>query len=225
MLRAVLRRLTYANVIATLALFLALGGGAVWAANKANTKIGTGKLKPNAVTAGKIKANAVTSAKIRENAVTAVKLREGAVSFGKLAVGTNVVATAISSPTSASGLSAAGVSFPTAISFAPATGNVYLLSVEATSSNLGRSGTEPCRVEVVPLVNGNEWGTGSALVLSARAPTPEAPSGVVPAAGMTGPIGLTANGATQTIGAKVIGGPRCSSTSSVTVAVAVTQQK
>ena len=29
MLRAVLRRLTYANVIATLALFLALGGGAV----------------------------------------------------------------------------------------------------------------------------------------------------------------------------------------------------
>jgi hypothetical protein len=225
MLRAVLRRLTYANVIATLALFLALGGGAVWAAGKASTKVGTGKLKPNAVTAGKIKANAVTSAKIRENAVTAVKLREGSVSFGKLAAGTNVVATAISSPTSVSGLSATGVSFPSAISFAPATGNVDLLSVEATSSNLGRSGTERCRVEVIPLVNGNEWGTEEGLVLSAFAPTPEAPSGVVPAAGMTSPIGLTANGATQTIGAKVIGSPRCSSTSSVTVAVAVTQQK
>ena len=42
---------------------------------------------------------------------------------------------------------------------------------------------------------------------------------------MTSPIGLTANGATQTIGAKVIGSPRCSSSASVTVAVAVTQQK
>jgi hypothetical protein len=225
MLRAVLRRLTYANVIATLALFLALGGGAVWAAGKANSKIGTGKLKPNAVTAGKIKANAVTSAKIRENAVTAVKLRDGAVSFGKLAAGTNVVATAISSPTSVSGLSAVGVSFPTPISFAPAAGAVYLLSVEATGSSLGRSGTEPCRVDVVPLVNGNEWGTGGGLVLSAFAPTAEAPSGLVPAAGMTSPIGLTANGATQTIGAKVIGSPRCAATSSVTVAIAVTQQK
>jgi hypothetical protein len=225
MLRAVLRRLTYANVIATLALFLALGGGAVWAANKASTKIGTGKLKPNAVTAGKIKANAVTSAKIREAAVTNAKLREGAVNFGKLAAGTNVVATAISSPTSASGASAASVSFPTAVTFAPVAGSVYLLSVEATSTNLGRSGIEPCRVDVVPLVNGNEWGTGGGLVLSAFAPTPEAPSGVVPAAGMTGPIGLTANGATQTIGARVIGSPRCSSPSSVTVAVAITQQK
>jgi hypothetical protein len=225
MLRAVLRRLTYANVIATLALFLALGGGAVWAANTASTKIGTGKLKPNAVTAGKIKANAVTSAKIREAAVTNAKLREGAVNFGKLAAGTNVVATAISSSTSVSGASAATVSFPSAVSFAPAAGSVYLLSVEATSSNLGRSGTEPCRVDVIPLVNGNEWGTGAGLVLSAFAPTAEAPSGVVPAAGMTSPIGLTANGATQTIGAKVIGSPRCSSSASVTVAVAVTQQK
>src|ERR1700761_6129708 len=100
MVRAIGRRLTYANVIATLALFLALGGGAVWAASKASTKIGTGKLKPNAVTAGKIKANAVTSAKIREAAVTGAKLREGAVNFAKLAAGTNVVATATSSPTS-----------------------------------------------------------------------------------------------------------------------------
>jgi hypothetical protein len=224
MLRAVLRRLTYANVIATLALFLALGGGAVWAANKANNKIGTGKLKPNAVTAGKIKANAVTSAKIRENAVTNVKIREGAVTYGKLAAGTNVVATATSQATSVSGATASNVSFPTPVSFAPAAGSVYLMSVEATSGNLQRSGTEPCRVQVIPLVNGNEWG-GASLVLSAFAPTGEAPSGVVPAAGTTSPIGLTANGATQTIGAKVIGGPRCSSSSQVTVAVAVTQQK
>ena len=87
MLRAIGKRLTYANVIASLALFLALGGGAVYAASKTN-QVGTGKLKQNAVTAGKIKANAVTQTKIRNNAVTNAKLREGAVSLAKIAAGT-----------------------------------------------------------------------------------------------------------------------------------------
>ena len=34
MLHSIGRRLTYANVVASLALFLALGGGAAWAANE-----------------------------------------------------------------------------------------------------------------------------------------------------------------------------------------------
>lgn len=224
MLRAVLRRLTYANVIATMALFLALGGGAVWAANKQANKVGTGKLKPNAVTAGKIKANAVTTSKIRENAVTNAKIREGSVNFGKLAAGTNVVATATSSPVSVNGASAVTVSFPTPISFTPAANVVDLMSVEARSSNLGRSGTEPCRVQVLPLVNGTEW-AGAPIVLTAFEPNGENPSGVIGSGGATSPVGLAAAGATQTIGAKLIGSPRCSSNGSVTVAVAITQSK
>ena len=224
MLRAVLRRLTYANVIATLALFLALGGGAVWAANKQANKVGTGKLKPNAVTAGKIKANAITTSKIRENAVTNAKIREGSVNFGKLATNTLVVATATSSPVAVNGASAVPVSFPTPITFTPATGVVNLLSIEARSSNLSRSGTEQCRVQIFPLVNGTEW-AGAPLVLSAFEPTGENPSGVIGSGGATSPIGLAAAGATQTIGAKLIGSPRCSSGGSVTVAVAVTQSK
>jgi hypothetical protein len=224
MLRAVLRRLTYANVIATLALFLALGGGAVWAANKAANKVGTGKLKPNAVTAGKIKANAVTTSKIRENAVTAAKIREGAVSFGKLAAGTNVVATSTSSPVAINGATAVNVTFPTPITFTPAANVVDLMSVEVRSSNLGRSGTEPCRVQVLPTVNGTEW-AGAPLVLSATQPNGENPSGVIGSGGATSPVGLAAPGATQTIGAKLIGSPRCSSNGSVTVAVAITQAK
>ncbi|MBS1887212.1 MAG: hypothetical protein JSU06_08490 [Actinobacteria bacterium] len=225
MLRAVLRRLTYANVIATLALFLALGGGAVWAANRTAAKIGTGKLKPNAVTAGKIKANAVTQSKIRDNAVTNAKLREGAVNLSKIAAGTNVIATATSAPIAVDGASAVAVSFNGPLTFTPAAGSVYMMSIEVRGTNLGRSGSEPCRVQVVPLVNGAEWGGGAPLVLSAFAPTAEAPSGTIPAAGQTSPVGLTASGATQTIGARLIGGPRCSSSSSVTVGVAVTQLK
>lgn len=224
MLRAVLRRLTYANVIATLALFLALGGGAVWAANKQANKVGTGKIKPNAVTAGKIKANAITTSKIRENAVTNVKIREGSVNFAKLQAGTNVVATATSSPVSVNGASAVTVSFPSPVTFTPAANVVDLMSVEVRSSSLGRSGAEPCRVQVLPLVNGTEW-AGAPLVLSAFEPNGENPSGVIGSGGATSPIGLAAAGATQTIGAKLIGSPRCSSNGSVTVAVAVTQSK
>ena len=225
MLRAVLRRLTYANVIATLALFLALGGGAVWAAAHRLPKVGTGKLKPNAVTAGKIKAKAVTQTKIRDNAVTNAKVRDGAVSLAKIAAGTNVVATATSSPVSVDGPSAVPVSFNAPLTFTPTAGVVYLMSIEARAANLGRSGAEPCRVQVVPLVNGAEWGGGAPLVVTAFEPTPEAPSGTIPAAGQTSPVGLAATGATQTIGAKLIGSPRCSSSGSVTVAVAVTQAK
>ena len=70
-MRLLRSRLTYANVIATLALFLALTGGVVWAAGK----IGTHRLKKNAVSTAKIKRNAVTTVKLHGNAVTTPKLK------------------------------------------------------------------------------------------------------------------------------------------------------
>jgi hypothetical protein len=49
-------RLTYANVIATLALFLALGGGAAYAASHLDkNSVGTKQLKRSAVTGAKVK--------------------------------------------------------------------------------------------------------------------------------------------------------------------------
>ncbi|HTR73732.1 MAG TPA: hypothetical protein VMH33_00555 [Solirubrobacterales bacterium] len=223
MLRAIGRRLTYANVIATLALFLALGGGAVWAASQA--KVGAGMLKANAVTSAKIRANAVTEAKIRGGAVTKAKLKAGAVTFGKIAAGTDVVLTATSPALPVGGGSPITVGFDHTTSFTPVAGVVYLMSIEARSTNLARSGTEACRVTIVPIVNGSEWGSGAPLLLRAFEPGGEAPSGVVPAAGMTSPIGLTATGATQTVGARLLGSPACSSSSTATVAIAVTQAK
>ena len=61
-------RLTYANVIASLALFVALGGSAV-AAGLAKNSVGPNQLKQGAVTAGKIRKQAVTSGKIAPKAV------------------------------------------------------------------------------------------------------------------------------------------------------------
>jgi hypothetical protein len=83
MLRA---RLSYANVTATLALVLALGGGGAYAATKLAPKsVGESQLRPGAITAQKIRKNAVVSAKIAAGAVGAGKLAAGAVGADKLA--------------------------------------------------------------------------------------------------------------------------------------------
>lgn len=74
MIPAVRKRLTYSNVIASLALFIALGGAAVAAT----------KLPRNSVGPKQIKRGAVTAAKIRKKAVTSAKLATGAVTIGKL---------------------------------------------------------------------------------------------------------------------------------------------
>jgi hypothetical protein len=220
-MRAVRRRLTYANVIATLALFLALGGGVVWAAGK----VGAKRLKANSVTAGKIKRNAVIASKIRANAVTATKIKNGAVNFTKLAAGTSVLTALTSGPAPAFAAAPVTVPFPSLISVTPQAGTLNQLNVEVRGT-LQRIGAEPCKVTVVPFVNGSAWEFGGgSLTVSAFAPTPSEPSGLVPAASAAGPIGLTTPSVPQTIGAKVIGDTDCTSTSSVTVAIAVTQAK
>lgn len=82
-------RLTYANVMSSIAVFLLLGGGAAIAAKNALPKksVGPKQLKRNAVTTAKLKKNAVSTAKIRNAAVTTAKLRDGAVNGAKVADG------------------------------------------------------------------------------------------------------------------------------------------
>jgi hypothetical protein len=80
-------RLTYANVMASLAVFLVLGGATAWAALGKNT-VGSKQLKKNAVTTAKIKKNAVTTAKIKKNAVTGVKVKDGTLTGAKINLAT-----------------------------------------------------------------------------------------------------------------------------------------
>jgi hypothetical protein len=85
-IRTILPRLSYANVVSSLALFLVLSGGAAYAAHKLTRKsVGTPELKANAVTTAKIKANAITTRKIKRVAVSSDKLKEKAVTTEKLA--------------------------------------------------------------------------------------------------------------------------------------------
>jgi hypothetical protein len=65
-------RLSYANVTATLALFVALGGGAYAATALPANSVGSHQLKKNAVVTAKIKNNAVTGAKLNEASLAKV---------------------------------------------------------------------------------------------------------------------------------------------------------
>jgi hypothetical protein len=59
------RHLTYANVVATIALFLVVSGGAAYAATSlGKNSVGTRQIKNGAVTAAKIKNGAITGAKV-----------------------------------------------------------------------------------------------------------------------------------------------------------------
>jgi hypothetical protein len=81
-------RLTYANVVSTLALCIALGMGSAYAANQLAPKsVGERQLRPGAVTADKIRKNAVSAPKIKAEAVKQGKLGGGAVVTSKLAGG------------------------------------------------------------------------------------------------------------------------------------------
>jgi len=87
-LKRIRNRLSYANVVSTLALFLVLGGGAAIAATELEpNSVGTAQLKPQAVTGPKIKREAVTANRIADRAVVGDKLADGAVGTGKLAAG------------------------------------------------------------------------------------------------------------------------------------------
>ncbi len=75
-------KLTFSNVIAMAALFVALGGSALAVSRNS---VGPRQLRANAVTAVKVRNNAITTPKLRNAAVTNAKLRDGAVSTSKIA--------------------------------------------------------------------------------------------------------------------------------------------
>jgi hypothetical protein len=69
-------RLTYANVVSTLCLFIVLGGSAYAAITLPPKSVGTRQLKNKAVKRVKIAAKAVTGPKIAPDSVTGAKVKE-----------------------------------------------------------------------------------------------------------------------------------------------------
>ncbi len=83
-MKQIRKRITYANVMSSIAVFLVLGGASAYAAKK----IGSNEIKGNSITTGKIKKEAVSASKIKKNAVTTPKIANGAVTGAKLNLGT-----------------------------------------------------------------------------------------------------------------------------------------
>jgi len=87
------KRLTYANVMSSIAVFLVLGGASAYAAKKIGSHelrggaVTTAKIKRNAITRSKVKASAISTAKIAPAAVTGAKLADDSLSPEKLAPG------------------------------------------------------------------------------------------------------------------------------------------
>jgi hypothetical protein len=87
MIAVVRSKLTYSNVIATMALFIALGGVAVAATQLPRNSVGANQLKRGAVTAAKIRKQAVNSAKLAPKSVINGKLAENSVGPGNIGNG------------------------------------------------------------------------------------------------------------------------------------------
>jgi trimeric autotransporter adhesin len=86
-------KLTYANVVSTVALCIAVGGGAAFAAGKIDSSqiaaggVHTRNLQQRSVTSGKLAVGAVRSNQIAPRAVDTTELAPGAVRSGQLADG------------------------------------------------------------------------------------------------------------------------------------------
>jgi hypothetical protein len=73
-MRRLRSHLSYANVTATIALFVAISGAGAYAAGLAPKSVGAPELRPGAVTANKLRKNAVITPKIKSKAITNPKL-------------------------------------------------------------------------------------------------------------------------------------------------------
>lgn len=87
-MKQIRQRLTYANVMSSIAVFLVLAGGTAFAAQQlGKNSVGSKQIKKNAITTAKIKNNAVNGAKIKPGAVTGAKIDEA--TLGPVPLATN----------------------------------------------------------------------------------------------------------------------------------------
>lgn len=217
--------LTYANVIATLALFLALSGGAVYAAsnlgknsvkskNLAANAVKSRNLAKNAVKTKSIAANAVTNAKIKQGAVTGGKVAKATLTRNNMAAGTlaglqvaEVVGSAVPGltvePPGGTPVPLTGIA-----TFTPVAGKSYELLVElvGTPADADGPGTNVCSAFVSVLVNGVPM--SSAGIWANANGTP--PFNLEPVGGGSTAVGLQQPGQPLTLSALAFGSTGCS---------------
>jgi hypothetical protein len=216
---------SYANVVATLALFLALSGGAVYAAsNLGKNSVKSKNLAANAVKARNLAKNAVKSKSLAANAVTNAKIRKGAVTSGKVAKATltrsNLATDTLAGLQVADVQAAAVPGLTTEVSggtpvpltgaptFTPVPGKSYELLVELVGTPTDADGPASgvCSAFVIVLVNGVPM-NGAGIWANASG-TP--PFNYEPIGSSSAAVGLQQPGQPLTLSALALGGTGCS---------------
>ncbi len=185
------QRLTYANVVSTIALFLVLTGGVVYAASKIRTKdiqrqaVTQKKLAPDAVKNGKLAEGAVGTAKLAEGAVTNAKVKDDSIEPQKLTFPVFYTA----SPSGGSQPVTGGQPNPYPISGGQWTQRANAINVvfgEATATlAYDGTGSGSCQVFFDLRINGQQVGGGQ---IQTNSPTLEQVTGELGAGTSIGPL-------------------------------------
>ena len=233
--------LSYANVVASLALFLSVSGGVVYAANNlgknavksnniASNAVKARNLAKNSVTKKSVAANAITTAKVKKEAITAAKVKKATLTRKQLAVGTLAgLQVADAQATSVPGLTTnvpeGGGGTPVPLtgttSFTPAAGKSYELLVElkGTPTDVDGGGVESCFASVEVFVNGVPT-TGASIFQNAGG-TP--PFNQQPIGSSSVPIGLLSAGQAQSLTAFSYGSSGCSAATTASLRAVVVE--
>lgn len=202
MKKSVRGKLTYANVMATLGVFLALGGGAAWASGQlGKNAVKSKNIAAHAVKNKNLAKNAVKEGNLAKNAVTAAKVKAGSLTRAQLAAGT-IAGTQIADFSSTVTLGS-DTTAPQALAgttaFTPAAGKSYLLLAEIQSNvtDADGPGGESCSAYVSLLFNGH-YLEGNYLGVRADSSNPEV-FGFEPSDSLSTAIGLVGAGAPVTI--------------------------
>lgn len=230
--------LTYSNVVATIALFLAISGGVVYAAstlgrnavksqNIATHAVKNRNLAKNAVKTANLAANSVTTAKVRQGAITGAKVKGGTLTRTNLAAGTLAgLQVADASNSSVPGLTTevnGGTPVPLTgtTSFTPAAGKSYELLTELKGTPTDLNGPEGggCFPFVTILVNGIPLSGANIFNSSGGEP----PFNNQPLGSSATAIGLQQAGQQQTLSALAFGDTNCSAATTASLRVTVVE--
>lgn len=195
-------RLTYANVVGTLALFVAIGGGTVYAA----LELGKNSVKSKNIAKGAVKTSdlgrkAVTSPKVKDGTIKAEDIAAGVIKLDADVTGSATagpqggINTNTTSPLPLSGTT----------SFTPSAGDVSAVAAEGRFTIATTSATESCNPGVNVLVNGEP----SRIFVNPE--SGEDSTTPVEAFGRdaAGPYGLVDPGTPLNITAELFGDPEC----------------
>jgi hypothetical protein len=83
-MKTIRSRLTYANVMSTIAVFLIIGGATAFAATHLGNSVGTKQLKKNAVTGAKVKDGSLTGADVAAGSLATANFADGSINSAKV---------------------------------------------------------------------------------------------------------------------------------------------